>query len=1796
MKISATADALERGKAAEIASSGSAIPMSGKETIGSRGSTPSPMDKMFGQMNDAAAEVGKRYNPPARGRQEARQTVGEMGASPAEAANPAPAPIASLSADSVKEAAAEPQRKMPKGVAAQQMSFDSMTPEGLLPGVSEQGVAQSGAVESDVTPKTDQLAPQNEVVVPDNLVATPPVAPSPQPISETAEPELRRDTQDEEREESNDAVTSNINKAIELVVSEKRVSISFLRDRLGIKTNEAKAIIARLEDMGIVSKPAKNNRRKVYDNKFNLQTGEVIEDDNEAEARGKVPQGQATLDEAEPATQAVPEVSAEELFGDNEEKANEAEPGPPEDVFEPPIDFTDDGDNGDSGGDDGGDDDGSDDGGDDSGSDESSDDDYVPGGFRLGDEVFDKDFPVIDTTGLTDSEALEKVRGYYYGIMQRELNKILNSLGLSYSDGQALDFEDYDKMSETEKALRKSAAAMVRLMYNPSRIFFDGDVVMHKIVNKGTKNEARYSYIENTTETRAALQAVQDIYHITQAEARLLVLCRGGIGIDTEMQIAHKKVGEVKIYKDQVIEFCRDITLAASGTNILDESTRNTKRAFNNPMSLVTGNVDSVVRSGDSGEFVMFAGTECYPVVPPLFLIQRMCEHKDSPMHGLDPTAVQTEMINEWYNVTHPLITQRAYEAKDDKKKRLKQLFAWENMCRTIFEHDGIKPNSIGLLSWRDMEDRLSVNRLSAHAKATGDADIIAANEALTEMIKKNAKAANETYTDEAGNRKRNPIGDGLYAASTLQQAARASYWQILLTTPLEELCNKTEQQIAIWLSNKVASKYDAESNFEYTKELEAVANQQETQNALDIAERLIRIGGGVELLDAYIASGKPLNNAGLREFLAEIGVTSDSMTIPEKLAQIIGIKPDNESAFMSNLRHVLDPNTHMSGTGLFSTWNTKQFLSMACAEGSLMRNGNGLGSVGSTKTTTLTLTTNDMLELASGRRKGEELVSALLQTAQGREAFFTLGTNSLARKSKTNYAVRKLMIKNRGVGFVVRQFLGRFLEYDFQRLIRQIPLSHTLGYLFYGATTGAIWGAKDLSAEAQRRWQQQMGTNYDNFSAGLLKCLRYDCLMATNKLAWSLIVFGVITAIGGVRPPKNDKDRYTMSEWIIGSGEQSLPLKLAWWLDDLSGVSVPVAMGWAVLHEGYDLNTAYNVMMSGICSWNRTSVVYDMLEFIGTFDQQYEQVMSGDGSSYNPSAYERLGAISETVFFDIVGDFCPVLLEQILPYTKDSMWLNSESIAHTASQVYDFSGDPGDTRHVESYIEYMRRRRSQTSLVEAFWWNLWTPGKPGRNFTGYQYSQQPYDTVADQYSMGIYNQFYLDLYDPTIPMYDQNKRERALRKRAEEVDDYILSHYDNPQQAALDGFCLNYEARVNCIWHCYAEMDAIYDRYNQILRQHYYDDDVYHEILDRRDAELEKYEDLLYNYYKGDDIPWSVPRYYVLESDREYRYLDAEGNPINQNTYVLQNFGHLLGMNEAPVAESYRYGGRQSGLIPFVQPNTRHDTGYNFETLPLWLRLDENGNPINDVESIYDTAGEMGAIPMGRHEGQDIQELMWGGQGDNMKDNVSEELRIPRSGVPTTGDRNLLPVEDTLPDVMRQLDGQSAAALLGVGYDEDGSQSGDGSSGSGSDDSSSLDYDDYDGAWGGEFVQFAGKMPNSTASNFPDLSAFGINATTKGFADQSFEIFVPKPPANSGGKYGNGGKGYRYRTGRYYRSTGYGGSANYNPRIYSNPRQVYSDRAEGLQTNSPYKATTTYLRPNFATKGSREAYRRNDF
>jgi hypothetical protein len=243
--------------------------------------------------------------------------------------------------------------------------------------------------------------------------------------------------------------------------------------------------------------------------------------------------------------------------------------------------------------------------------------------------------------------------------------------------------------------------------------------------------------------------------------------------------------------------------------------------------------------------------------------------------------------------------------------------------------------------------------------------------------------------------------------------------------------------------------------------------------------------------------------------------------------------------------------------------------------------------------------------------------------------------------------------------------------------------------------------------------------------------------------------------------------------------------------------------------------------------------------------------------------------------------------------------------------------------------------------------------------------------------------------------------------------------------------------------------------------------------------------------------------------------------------------------------AENYLYGNVPS-VLPASSPRS-DGKGHNFETIPYWAVLDENGNPITDTGAMYDLAGRLGPITQGRNAGKDLLEMYWGGQGTNMWDGVSEELRIARDGVPTlgggsgsSGGRPWRVMEEFLPDSLKN---KNLAELLGLpplDEEEATTDSGSGSSGGGS-------------YYGGRSYYSGGR-----------------------------------------GYYSRGG-GYYSGGGTYYSSYSGSGNPTYNPKIYANPRSVYGQRAAGLSVKQPYKATTTYLRPNFYTKGSREAYKRSD-
>lgn len=99
------------------------------------------------------------------------------------------------------------------------------------------------------------------------------------------------------------------------------------------------------------------------------------------------------------------------------------------------------------------------------------------------------------------------------------------------------------------------------------------------------------------------------------------------------------------------------------------------------------------------------------------------------------------------------------------------------------------------------------------------------------------------------------------------------------------------------------------------------------------------------------------------------------------------------------------------------------------------------------------------------------------------------------------------------------------------------------------------------------------------------------------------------------------------------------------------------------------------------------------------------------------------------------------------------------------------------------------------------------------------------------------------------------------------------------------------------------------------------------------------------------------------------------------------------------------------------------------------------------------------------------------------------------------------------------------------------------------------------------------------------------------------YDEFEKKREAVYNGNYGSSSGGYGSRSyGSRSYSKSYGSSSSYskssssyNPKIYSSNQRVYNTKAQGMDVRTPYKASTTYLRPGFSTKGSREAYKRSD-
>ena len=1343
----------------------------------------------------------------------------------------------------------------------------------------------------------------------------------------------------------------------------------------------------------------------------------------------------------------------------------------------------------------------------------------------------------------------KRFKKYYKSIKEEGIKGEVTDFDTYDRDNFDYSFDQYEDENWVKKKLRKARNNMLRRFLNPAALRIEGMYVeTKKEYDRKSKKKVTLGRIRYSKRVEHTINIVRRTYDCSIYNVMQLVQLRGGIGVDINGTIAKVDPNEFKLTEDQFIELCHDIV--------------ESQRIYGHPMGIVQGKPGGV--RDDTGKFVVVAKTRCFPLgYVPLSLLDDLRESPKSELHDKNVDQIQKEISKKWLNETYKIL------GANTGGNLMYQARAIENMMRGLMTIDGYDPAKLGIPA---INQRQTLMALRAEQAMTSDPDIKRANELKARRIEQEYDRVIHRFKKDNGTRSadgqiHSPAsmddrwrGRAFNTINMLQRACQAAHIAIKITNIPEEMVGRFEQNVAIHWADAAFRHVNPEvaEAFRFTPELEEISQTRAAIEARETAEALYRLGGH-DLMDMFFYekddSGRARNRlmkTDLRRFMKEWGIINPDGTVVDRLSDritsVLKLSPEQQASFAANAGFIFDAlSGSMLGSDLFKKSESSQFVHMSMAEmaRASMRNEEAYNSF-------------QVAEWGRGSTGGEEMIRSLLMTEAGREAFMTQGLTSLGRKSPIEHGMRLAMQKNGLTEFAFRNMIDRFPEYGVNKLLRMVPFSNTICYL----TSYGIKGIGDLirvrnegiqREEGQKRWDYiKMGSddssrrarmlNYQagsrmSFDEGLRKNLMYDTVMAGGKLLIGALYCGILTLLGGVFPPDDEKDKYNWSEWKIGNDENATPMKWAWFMDDLSGVGLPLGMAWAICNQGNwsveSAGIASAVFVNAIANFNKGNVIFDAIDLVNNFDEELDAARGHDVEGYDPGFDEWFMTSLEQGFWGFIGSVTPAFVGELVPWSKSYIFAGDRD-AHTVG-------------HPETYQEYKRKKSAQTNVIQAIVDDFIFGG-------GYKYTDQQVAKMVDPYVQQMYDRFYLDL-DPAtsdLPI-AQAEREQELYARAANVCEYIEDHYSNAEEAELDGFILNYDARINCINYCYhminvAKQNMIEELTNARLSADngYIKDEIYESIKSRFYDERERYQSLIDDFFKNEGIPWSMPKYIRQETETETRYVDDQGNP----TTILNPNGH---------AEEYDYGSPRS-LSPISQPVTE-GKGYNFETLPYWLVQDANGNPVNDTAAMFEKAGNMPAIAKGRNAGMDVQELMWGGQGPNLKNNITEQMNIAPDGSPTIGRRSYRFDQDALPEAIKNLDAETASAALGIPSEI-------------SDDVMNPDVDTTGGA--------------------------GAEANTKGGGNDYSKVYGDK---YYGDKYYiknyNGDRYYGYdkdKAGTTYGTRRYRSALDmYNPKIYSSDKSVYGGHAAGMSVQHPYRATVTYLRPSFSTKGSREAYERSD-
>lgn len=818
--------------------------------------------------------------------------------------------------------------------------------------------------------------------------------------------------------------------------------------------------------------------------------------------------------------------------------------------------------------------------------------------------------------------------------------------------------------------------------------------------------------------------------------------------------------------------------------------------------------------------------------------------------------------------------------------------------------------------------------------------------------------------------------------------------------------------------------------------------------------------------------------------------------------------------------------------------------------------------------------------------------ISQAIDSMEGVQAFVITTQQSMAAVNNMTDAMSSIKINHPILYGSWVHLVGSYPKFKFNSLTRLFPLTHTAQYLI---TT------KFVDPEFQSyRTDLLMGANFaeaGEWGMGLRMNLKMDAAQFASR---AMLVIPLMALAQGLEPPEEEELIGDPEEWTW-FGQK---IKDAWWLNDVTGASIAFVVGLTASTRGYGMDTGLNIFMNGLYTHCfEPTIAADMLTLVLDWDAEWEKASSMeylDGGA--PTFQEFLIGQGIRLGSDVVKGFVPSVINDI--FNGGNYWPWQNEHRNDPSRIY---GENGSLVYT-NYLDYVTRGESGTNtlfgLIMDVFNTSWDNGK-----TPYSRWWQPDATKIEPAQSTWVERFKItDLTD-----------EDECYRVGQDVCNVMETFGWDPKLAAEAGVVIPPEARAAASRVKEREGEFYYNIYKAALetpgvlsyngltfeQNQAKGNDLKEEMLQLKEICDYQANELLYS----DEIPYGAAKQVALSTSYQTSYHDKNGGTSNAFAYGIDKIASWVTGNEPNVTKTvYPYGDKNATMEPL---HVVQDRGtWNEESPVSFVNEDTQYD-----DAFYDRLKQTyrgQTVQYGQDEGKDILELMLGPRltydpgnpsatPKQLPSGYSGPVYIPPGAAEYTSEYYRLPPTiglrgyEAIPAENKRDDSKDLKDSIKVN---------DGLGDAGEYHEMNFDDEDKGGEDEGEsktnkedwntpetFEPDAnGNIPKDVMDKLKNAKTLSEKLPFSVDEDGNITWNVEKTSAQ---KYAGDSNWYYSGSGRYY--GGRSGST-YAPKIYATKGNSINAKAPAtMYAKTPYKTNTDYLRPSFETKGSREAYKRED-